>query len=87
MQCATQMNICVVGGAGYARLVPSLVLAEIGHQVVSVALDHGRLERLKREASPIYEAGIQSPLRRGRNLSDTVGLCAIAFSDVGVGRL
>jgi UDPglucose 6-dehydrogenase len=56
--------ICVVGGGGYVGLGYAVALAELGHQVVGLDIDAGRVERLNRGDSPIYEAALPEMLRR-----------------------
>lgn len=58
------MNIGVVGGAGYVGLITGLGLAEIGHRVINVDLDEGRVGQLNSGHSPIYEEGIDSLLKK-----------------------
>lgn len=58
------MNICVVGGAGYVGLVTGVGLAEIGHHVINVDVDEGRIQKLQGGESPIHEQGLDPLLRR-----------------------
>ncbi len=59
-----EMNICVIGGAGYVGLVTGLGLAEIGHRVVNVDSDREQVCRLNGGDSLIYEEGIGHMLRK-----------------------
>lgn len=47
-------------GAGYVGLVTAACLAEVGHDVVCVDTDAGKVERLERGIIPIYEPGLDS---------------------------
>ncbi len=48
-----------VFGIGYVGLVQAAILAEVGHQVVCVDVDAGKVERLKQGHIPIYEPGLE----------------------------
>lgn|SRR5690606_7207617 len=48
-----------VFGIGYVGLVQAAVLAEVGHQVVCIDVDAGKVERLKLGQIPIYEPGLE----------------------------
>lgn len=52
-------------GVGYVGLSTSVVLAELGHQVIGMDTDEGKLDMLRRGEMPIYEPGVQSLLRSG----------------------
>ncbi len=52
------MKITVIG-TGYVGLVSGTCLAEMGHHVVCVDNDHGKVERLKQGEIPIYEYGLE----------------------------
>jgi len=47
-----------VVGAGYVGLVTGACLASIGHRVVVVDRDEGRIDGIRRGLMPIYEAGL-----------------------------
>lgn len=69
------MKISVVG-TGYVGLVSGVCLAELGHQVTCVDVDPGKVERINRGESPIYEEGLDDLLRAniGRRLHATADL-------------
>jgi UDPglucose 6-dehydrogenase len=51
------MKIAVIG-TGYVGLVSGTCLAEVGHDVVCVDIDEGKVARLKQGDIPIYEPGL-----------------------------
>jgi UDPglucose 6-dehydrogenase len=56
-------KIAVIG-TGYVGLVSGTCFAEIGHQVVCVDRDQGKIERLRQSVIPIYEPGLQDMVAR-----------------------
>ncbi|HMF68472.1 MAG TPA: UDP-glucose/GDP-mannose dehydrogenase family protein [Phyllobacterium sp.] len=56
------MNLTVFG-IGYVGLVQAAVLAEVGHNVLCVDIDTGKVERLNQGLIPIYEPGLESLVR------------------------
>lgn len=56
-------NIAVIG-TGYVGLVSGTCFSEIGHNVVCVDRDEGKIERLKQSVIPIYEPGLQDMVSR-----------------------
>ncbi|MCB4825117.1 UDP-glucose dehydrogenase family protein [Roseicella aerolata] len=61
------MRVAMIG-SGYVGLVSGACLAELGHSVVCVDRDAGRIERLRRGKIPIYEPGLESLV--GRNVAE-----------------
>lgn len=57
------MNICVVG-SGYVGLVTATCFSEMGHSVIGVDVDAGKVARLSRGESPLYEPGLSELLQR-----------------------
>ncbi len=57
-----------VAGAGYAGLVTSTCLAELGHKVTCIDIDQGKIEMLQNGKTPIYEPGLETLLEK--NLSN-----------------
>ena len=80
------MKVCVIGGAGYVGLITGLCLAETGHHVINVDVDHGRIYQLQAGICYVYEEGIEPLLRRnldgGRLKFSTNLSLAVESSDV-----
>lgn len=53
-----ELNITIFG-SGYVGLVTGACLADVGHHVVCVDVDEGKIERLKQGIIPIYEPGLE----------------------------
>ncbi|ABA74558.1 UDP-glucose/GDP-mannose dehydrogenase family protein [Pseudomonas fluorescens] len=56
------MNVSVFG-IGYVGLVQGAALAEVGHNVLCVDVDAGRVEALKEGTLPLYEPGLKILVR------------------------
>ncbi|MDG6348246.1 UDP-glucose/GDP-mannose dehydrogenase family protein [Luteimonas sp. 8-5] len=50
-------------GTGYVGLVTGTCLAEVGHDVLCIDVDAGKVERLNRGEVPIYEPGLEPMVR------------------------
>ena len=57
------MRVAVVG-TGYVGLVTAVGLAELGHTVVCIDVDQGKVAALDRGDPPIFERGLEELLRR-----------------------
>jgi UDPglucose 6-dehydrogenase len=60
-----EFNVGVVG-AGYVGLVTGACLAHVGHRVVCVDKDEGRVSELNEGRVPIYEPGLEEMIARAR---------------------
>lgn len=67
------MKITVIG-SGYVGLVSGICFAKIGHEVVCVDKDQGKIDKLKQGDIPIFEPGLKELLR------ETVNANRISFS-------
>jgi len=69
------MKISVIG-TGYVGLVSGVCLAELGHAVVCVDVDSGKVDQINRGQSPIYEPGLEDLLTKhiGKNFSAATDL-------------
>ena len=64
---AEEFNVGVVG-AGYVGLVTGACLAHVGHRVVCVDRDEGRVAELREGRMPIYEPGLEELVAEGSRL-------------------
>ena len=53
-----------VAGTGYVGLVTGVCLAEHGHRVTCVDVDEGKVEKMSRGESPIYEEGLEELMKK-----------------------
>jgi UDPglucose 6-dehydrogenase len=70
------MKICIFG-AGYVGLVAAACFAESGNSVITVDIDHARIDDLKQGIIPIYEPGLKEMILRNQaegRLSFTVDM-------------
>jgi UDPglucose 6-dehydrogenase len=59
------MNICVVG-TGYVGLVTGSCLADIGHRVICIDNDEGKIRMLNAGQMPIYEPYLEALIQQNR---------------------
>lgn len=59
----TQMRITVLG-MGYLGVTHAACMAQLGHHVLGVDVDEGKLVKLAAGEAPFYEPGLQDVLRR-----------------------
>ncbi|NYT46310.1 UDP-glucose/GDP-mannose dehydrogenase family protein [Alcaligenaceae bacterium] len=75
-----------VFGIGYVGLVQGAVLAEVGHDVLCVDVDHEKIDLLRKGIIPIYEPGlaalVQENCRLGRLAFTTDAADAVKHGDV-----
>ena len=73
-------------GTGYVGLVTGTCLAEVGHDVVCVDVDAGKIEGLRRGVIPIYEPGLEPMVKAnhaaGRLEFTTDAARAVAHGEV-----
>ncbi|WP_122665808.1 UDP-glucose dehydrogenase family protein [Pseudomonas viridiflava] len=53
-----------VFGTGYVGLVTGACLADVGHQVMCVDVDHAKIEGLKQGVMPIFESGLEALVKQ-----------------------
>ncbi|MCB0377016.1 MAG: UDP-glucose/GDP-mannose dehydrogenase family protein [Bdellovibrionales bacterium] len=83
------MQISVVG-TGYVGLVAGVCFADVGHKVICVDKDSGKIEALKKGQIPIYEPGLQDILKSAEeriqfttDLTSAVNQSDVVFIAVG----
>jgi UDPglucose 6-dehydrogenase len=57
------MKVCIIG-VGYVGLVTGVCLADIGHNVICVDNVDGKIEKLNKGISPIYEPGLERFIKK-----------------------
>ncbi|MGI9288763.1 MAG: UDP-glucose dehydrogenase family protein [Pseudomonadales bacterium] len=57
-----------VAGTGYVGLVSGVCLADLGHEVICVDIDHDKVNKINNGEAPIYEDGLEELL--ARNIGD-----------------
>jgi UDPglucose 6-dehydrogenase len=55
-----------VFGTGYVGLVTGACLAEVGHDVICMDIDQGKIDQLNNGVLPIWEAGLEDIVQRNR---------------------
>jgi len=55
-----------VFGTGYVGLVTGACLAEVGHDVICMDVDQGKIDQLNNGVLPIWEAGLEDIVQRNR---------------------
>lgn len=85
------MNIIVIG-TGYVGLVSGTCLAEMGHRVVCIDNDQGKIRTLKSGKMPIYEPGLEELVHKNvkakrlsfsTSIADSIAKADAAFIAVG----
>ncbi len=73
-------------GTGYVGLVTGACLADVGHKVLCMDLDQGKIDRLKQGQIPIWEPGLEAVVARniaeGRLSFTTEAAEAVAHADL-----
>ena len=78
------MKVSIVG-TGYVGLVTGACLAESGHDVICVDVDHRKVEMINSARAPIHESGLPELLQRnsGRRLRASMDLgAAVAATEL-----
>jgi UDPglucose 6-dehydrogenase len=58
------VSLIAVVGTGYVGLTTAVCLADLGHQVVGVDIDQGKVATLQAGKSTIYEPGLEALMKR-----------------------
>ena len=59
------MKVTIIG-TGYVGLVTGACLADVGHEVLCIDLDQGKVDRLNRGEIPIHEPGLERVVQRNQ---------------------
>ena len=73
-------------GTGYVGLVTGTCLAEVGHDVLGVDVDAGKVERLHQGIIPIYEPGLE-PMVKANHAADRLDFTTDAARAVAHGEV
>jgi UDPglucose 6-dehydrogenase len=73
-------------GTGYVGLVTGTCLAEVGHDVICVDIDAGKVEGLNRGVVPIYEPGLE-PLVKANHAAGRLHFTTDAVSAIDHGSI
>ena len=60
------MKVTIIG-TGYVGLVTGACLADVGHEVLCIDLDQGKVDRLNRGEIPIHEPGLERVVQRNQS--------------------
>ena len=75
-----------VFGTGYVGLVTGACLADVGHEVMCVDVDAGKIQGLREGRIPIYEPGLEELVRRNQEVGRLSFGCdaesAVMFGDL-----
>ncbi|MRG77682.1 MAG: nucleotide sugar dehydrogenase [ANME-2 cluster archaeon] len=78
------MKVSVIG-SGYVGTVTAACFAELGHNVVCIDIDPGKVDMINRGQPPIYEEGLEELLKKhaGKNIRATTDYDdAVANTDI-----
>lgn len=78
------MRVSVIG-CGYLGAVHAACMAKLGHDVVGIDVDEGKIAELSKAIAPFYEPGLEDLLRDVQNtgrLTFTSNMSAVAECDV-----
>lgn len=73
-------------GTGYVGLVTGTCLADVGHQVVCVDIDHAKVDGLNNGVIPIYEPGLE-PMVKANHAASRLAFTTDAESAIAHGQV